>query len=497
MLETASHDASLLEIRRLLGSANLFRILGTESRERWHSAFLAWVLDPNGSHGLGDFPLRRFLTLLAVEEGGEIRLPGALLGFGPENLAIDSMTGAHANVARVGDGVPLADVLDGTFAISVAAPGPQTDFCEVTARGAVVDAQSGESGAERSRFDVLIVAHRVASPELTRSVEQGNRSTAAPDVVVLVVEVEVDARFDAEQLDRYSRWLHGAPVPAGIVGTSIAAAAFTSAYSDLLAAAMVRKREIGLPLRVFGVGAFLGKSRVVAEAQRLKMTKEFWACVDFDRVARHVMEPMLQHAHVGASARNMLDEYLLLIGAQTEGSLMENVSSHYRELARQFVARNADMLRVLVKVLEEPESIAASMPHAGPIAAELDDVSEQVATSRREIFSPEHLLAANYIELGDRFLHTPVNVREGGKPFEDQLVAIVDGGAKRSFLLLEGPDAALHLVGTKQYSATGLLKEIYTHFGRKYAGSGNEGWIHQRSGKTLAQLYNDFVVERG
>jgi hypothetical protein len=42
---------------------NLFRTLGVSHRERWHSAFIKWILDPESTTGLGDFPLKRFLYL--------------------------------------------------------------------------------------------------------------------------------------------------------------------------------------------------------------------------------------------------------------------------------------------------------------------------------------------------------------------------------------------------------------------------------------------------
>lgn len=44
---------------------NLFRIVGRTYTETWHSAFLGWLLDPAGSHGLGAFPLRRLLHGIA------------------------------------------------------------------------------------------------------------------------------------------------------------------------------------------------------------------------------------------------------------------------------------------------------------------------------------------------------------------------------------------------------------------------------------------------
>ena len=54
------------EERRKRGeSFNIFDTLGVSSSEvRTHSAFLAELLDPNGSHGLGDYPLNTFVSLI-------------------------------------------------------------------------------------------------------------------------------------------------------------------------------------------------------------------------------------------------------------------------------------------------------------------------------------------------------------------------------------------------------------------------------------------------
>lgn len=43
----------------------VFNILKIERNENRHSAFLCWLLNPNGGHGLGDAPLKKFLGLYA------------------------------------------------------------------------------------------------------------------------------------------------------------------------------------------------------------------------------------------------------------------------------------------------------------------------------------------------------------------------------------------------------------------------------------------------
>ena len=61
-LERLIVDNSDLEhLEDLIAEFNIFEVLGVQTRETRHSAFLAWLLDPSGNHGLGDYFLRRFL----------------------------------------------------------------------------------------------------------------------------------------------------------------------------------------------------------------------------------------------------------------------------------------------------------------------------------------------------------------------------------------------------------------------------------------------------
>ena len=65
-------DEDLERFEDLLAEFNPFDVLKIERRETQHSALLAWLLDPRGSHGLRDYFLRRFLSEAAAkaqEEG--------------------------------------------------------------------------------------------------------------------------------------------------------------------------------------------------------------------------------------------------------------------------------------------------------------------------------------------------------------------------------------------------------------------------------------------
>ena len=54
------------QLADLYARKNLFDILGIARNEQYHSRMLRWVLDPSETHGLGTFPLRKFLQAIAL-----------------------------------------------------------------------------------------------------------------------------------------------------------------------------------------------------------------------------------------------------------------------------------------------------------------------------------------------------------------------------------------------------------------------------------------------
>lgn len=57
-------DPAFIKFINIQTEPNIFRIVGRAHYERWHSAFLGWLLDAQGSHLLRDYVLTRFLYLL-------------------------------------------------------------------------------------------------------------------------------------------------------------------------------------------------------------------------------------------------------------------------------------------------------------------------------------------------------------------------------------------------------------------------------------------------
>ena len=54
-------DPDLERLQVGLNEPNIFDILRVSSQEIRHSNFLAWLLNPKGSHGLGSYFLKRIL----------------------------------------------------------------------------------------------------------------------------------------------------------------------------------------------------------------------------------------------------------------------------------------------------------------------------------------------------------------------------------------------------------------------------------------------------
>lgn len=83
------NDSLYQELKTYYGKTTLFNVLKIERNENRHSAFLAWLLDENGSHGLGEEPLKRFMRLLAKMDD-RCNEPFLVGNYQIENVKIDT-----------------------------------------------------------------------------------------------------------------------------------------------------------------------------------------------------------------------------------------------------------------------------------------------------------------------------------------------------------------------------------------------------------------------
>jgi len=77
-LVDAEIDSQMLEIEKSCKGVNVFSVLGLENHEIRHSNMLAWLLDPNESHGFDDRILRSLLMKLVRDSADGIQSISAI-----------------------------------------------------------------------------------------------------------------------------------------------------------------------------------------------------------------------------------------------------------------------------------------------------------------------------------------------------------------------------------------------------------------------------------
>ena len=98
------NDALFQKLNAYYGKTTLFNILKIERNENRHSAFLAWLLDVKGSHGLGEEPLKKFMRLLAKQDS-KYENPFLVGNYHVENMKVETETpvkaDGHAKTGRL------------------------------------------------------------------------------------------------------------------------------------------------------------------------------------------------------------------------------------------------------------------------------------------------------------------------------------------------------------------------------------------------------------
>lgn len=73
LLETFICDKDLQKLEKEFDKFNIFDCLRLSRQEIRHSNFLAWLLDPNETHGLNDYFLKEFLKQILISKKNEIK----------------------------------------------------------------------------------------------------------------------------------------------------------------------------------------------------------------------------------------------------------------------------------------------------------------------------------------------------------------------------------------------------------------------------------------
>lgn len=350
-------DEAFIRLVESQTRTNFFRILGTDDRERWHSAFWAWLMDPLGSHGLGDTPLRQLL----------------IRAFGGYN---NGPRCAHVVFSETGDlleeqpsssqALRLADILRLRVTDAVVAPGPLTRFREVTGRELGTSKTSSPSGdlyrRDKGRFDLLLFASGEHPSQPGESL-----------VVVVVVEVKFKAGYSAEQLVDYSNWLHKCPSPENLVARD-------SGFIDRAVSILRRAHDGERASGVWSFGYFLSPER----PEKLKPVRPEdlaapWTSLTFHELISEVLEPALENPRLASHARPMLQAYLDL-AAHPDTEIIDVPPSEHRNLVEELVKRHEDTFRIIAKVF-------AASPDDEERHAQADALNEALDTTMAKDFT--------------------------------------------------------------------------------------------------------------
>ncbi len=72
-------DPDFISLERRMSRSSIFSIVGRTHAETWHSSFIAWLLNPQGEHGLGYFPIKRICYAMRKKVSGQLKITGDVL----------------------------------------------------------------------------------------------------------------------------------------------------------------------------------------------------------------------------------------------------------------------------------------------------------------------------------------------------------------------------------------------------------------------------------
>lgn len=149
-------EPDFIRYEQILNEPNIFKIVGRAHYERWHSCYWGWLLDPGGSHLLGDYVLMRFLHLLF-----------------DDNVLKPNNKHAHDFLSIF----------------------PMVEFSDVhVAPNEFLSNETSVTGI--GRFDIFVSANY----------SHGNHSNK----LNIIFELKIDGKPETEQSKKYAEWLFGA-----------------------------------------------------------------------------------------------------------------------------------------------------------------------------------------------------------------------------------------------------------------------------------------------
>lgn len=474
-------DPSFQALSRSLGRTNLFQVLGTTERERWHSAFWAWLLDPEGSHGMGAYGFRQLLAH-ATHANGAVRAVRLV------RTQVEDSEGARWKpIPHTTEPLTIADVTGLRVLASAAAPGPLSNFSEVSANtGTVRSARGGDQG----RFDILLVVRATVPGSAPETFEKPR-----PVLLYVVVEMKVNAKYEPSQLEQYSRWVHSDPSTDHLQLKKV-----LPLLDAIEAMASGPDRDEGTQeLETWGVGMFMAPA--LPEGNGVRKPESLdppWSTVRFEDMIRAVLDPMMASQQLDPGARSILEQYAALVSHPDTGVLTMPPSEHVR-LVRSLYERHRATFEAIARVFEsdpDTDEDDRSIQEAFVTGTRTLERKEE-SIQRARSLTPKDLLDAGLARIGDKLYHDPgVNRRLGRKPFNHRLVVELVSGDRQGFELVNEPEE----VKGRRLSATGLLTAVYKHYGASYSANGNAALTFldgPSKGEILDVVYNGIRESEG
>ena len=448
-------DPAFQRISQELRKTNFFSILGTADRERWHSNYWAWVLNPNESHGLGMFALRRLLAH-AVDDQGKLicqrlgKKRGTTRGWSPSR---------NTTVGRTS--LTVADLHQFEPDLIAAAPSRDTGYSELSFKN---------GRKSNGRIDILIFLqgkefdHRYSNDYIT---------------LIIGIECKVRDSYKHTQLESYANWLLKDP------------------YCDCISDPCV-KSQIGTMYDqvsnqfggIFSFGLFLSKEKPSPNSEAIPSPHELdpqWSSVTYDDLIETILEPMSRHPNLDQNGVSLVNQYMHLVSLPNTYISNRTMQLH-RDLVNQLIERHEDAFNIIADVLQsdsEHEEVGS-----------LIEQSLQDEITRARHLSPRDLFEHGLAKPGDRVIHRPIRKQDiGRQPFKEtvvaELVEVDDATDHRS--------ALLHVSGggitiDEPVSSTNLLKRIYEAHGSEFKGSGNSYFYFaegEYKDQTLSAVYDE------
>lgn len=294
----AFNDPIFLNMYQRLEMPNLYSILGRSNQEDWYSHFIAWLLNPKSLHGLGGYPLRRFLALVRHKA-------------------------ARLSEYKYLDSIPSIDIID-TWDIKESCFMPDSRDPDLDHELTIINIRNGEE-AKKGRLDIS------ATIGLTK--DDGSKEAR----VLLVCENKVESKEQQYknkwQTQAYAEWAMGTFKPAKADKTANNNIPHYPLDGEKKFATTRHKATL------FRVLVFLATSGENAQCDQ-------FLNISYNELLNDVLIPSLINPMVNDNARQLISAFLVELDRNCYAT-----STEMSELISAWIQRNGDGIKVLTETI--------------------------------------------------------------------------------------------------------------------------------------------------